>query len=381
MLKRLLPWLVLCAGLLAAFWYVTRPKPIAVILHTVTRGAVETTVANTRVGTIKACRRAYLAPASGGRVASLMVSEGARVAAGQVLLEVWNEDLQAQWRLETEQVAVSRAHSEEACALARLAEREARRLQAIPPKRQLVSEESVDNAVSQAQAKQAACRAAETGVAAQKARSAAASALLEKSRLRAPFAGIVAEVNVELGEYLTPSPPGIPTLPAVDLLDVGCLYVSAPIDEVDAPAIRVGQTARVSLDAFPNRKFAAGVRRIAPYVLDKEKQARTVEVEVNLEDPEALQNLLPGYSADVEILLQSKAGVIRAPSRALLEGGKVLVFQNGRLLERRLRTGLADWDYTEVLEGLAEGERIVLSLGREGVKAGAYAEADAATEP
>lgn len=381
MLKRLPFGLLLLAGLAGGFWYSTRPRPVPVILHTVARGAVETTVANTRVGTIKACRRAYLAPASGGRVAHLAVSEGARVAAGQVLLEVWNEDLQAQARLETEQVAVSQAQSEETCALARLAEREARRLQAMQQKKQLVSEESVDNALSQAQAKQAACRAADARIAAQKARSAAAAALLEKSRLRAPFAGTVAEVNVELGEYLTPSPPGIPTLPAVDLLDLSCLYVSAPIDEVDAPAIRVGQTARVSLDAFPNRKFAAAVRRIAPYVLDKEKQARTVEVEANLATTEAQQDLLPGYSADVEILLQSKADVLRIPSRALLEGGKVLVLQDDRLQERRLRTGLADWDHTEVLEGLEEGERIVVSLGREGVKAGAYATADSSGEP
>ena len=64
--------------------------------------------------------------------------------------------------------------------------------------------------------------------------------------LTAPFDGVVAEVNAELGEYVTPSPPGIPTPPAVDLIDDRCLYVTAPIDEVDAPEIRTGMPAPFS---------------------------------------------------------------------------------------------------------------------------------------
>ena len=59
------------------------------------------------------------------------------------------------------------------------------------------------------------------------------------------------------------------------------------------------------------------------------------------------------------------------PSPALLEGGKVLVVRaDGMLEERRIKTGLSNWEYSEVLEGLAAGERVVTSLEREGVKAG-----------
>lgn len=373
MVKRPLTWALAFTALASVLWYLARPKPVPVILHPVGRGTVEATVANTRVGTVKACRRSQLAPAAGGRLATLSVREGSRVETGEVLLEVWNDDLKAQWQLEAEEVGVAKAKAEEACLLARLAEREAARMQTIRQRSQLVSEESVDNAVSQSHAKQAACVAAQASVPVQEARRDAALALLEKSRVRAPFAGVVAEINGELGEYVTPTPLGIPTLPPIDLLDVSCLYVSAPIDEVDAPAVQVGQVARVSLDAFRETKFPAKVRRIAPYVLDKEKQARTVEVEVELDDPAALPGLLPGYSADVEILLQSKSAVLRVPSRAVLEGGKVLLYRHGVLEEKRFRAGLADWDYTEVLDGLAEGDLIVLSLGGDGVKPGARA--------
>jgi HlyD family secretion protein len=363
--------LVILAGML---WFWKGPKPVGVSLYTLDYGEVESVVANTRVGTLKACRRAYLAPSSGGRVAALNTREGVRVDENQLLLEVWNDDLKAQLTLENAEVGVAEARVAESCALARLAGREANRLLRLRDHRQVVSEEAVDNAVSQSEAKAAACRAAQAGVTARRARVDAARAAVERTQVRAPFAGVVAEVNAELGEYVTPSPPGIPTLPPIDLLDVSCLYVSAPIDEVDAPAIRAGMPAKVSLDAFPGRKFAGSVRRVAPYVLDKEKQARTVEVEVALDSPEALEALLPGYSADIEILLQAKPRVLRVPSRAVLEGQRALVLNAaGRLEERRFTAGLSNWDYTEATAGLAAGERIVLSTGQEGVRAGVRA--------
>jgi HlyD family secretion protein len=124
--------------------------------------------------------------------------------------------------------------------------------------------------------------------------------------LYAPFDGTVAKIVGELGEYSTPSPPGVPTPPAIDLIDDTCLYVKAPMDEVDAPKIQVGLPVRVSLDALPKQPLPGKVRRVAPYVLAVEKQARTVDVEVDFERP-ATGNLLVGYSADVEIVLSGAA--------------------------------------------------------------------------
>jgi HlyD family secretion protein len=185
---------------------------------------------------------------------------------------------------------------------------------------------------------------------------------------------VVAEVNGELGEFITPSPPGIPTLPAIDLIDDRCLYVSAPIDEVDAPGIRVGMPVVVTLDAFAGRRWDGRVRRIAPYVLDREKQSRTVEVEVDLGGKEGQEGLLAGFSADVEIVRETRDGALRVPTEALLEGSKVLRLGEAGVLESRaVQAGLSNWEYTEVLTGLAPGDRVVTSVGREGVQAGARA--------
>jgi HlyD family secretion protein len=109
-----------------------------------------------------------------------------------------------------------------------------------------------------------------------------------------------------------------------------------------------------------------------------EKQARTVDVEVDFAKPEETGKLLVGYSADVEIILDGRDSVLRVPTAAIQEGGRVLLFNadSGKLEERKVKAGLANWEYTEVLEGLAGGDRIVTSLERTGVKAGARVTAE-----
>jgi len=374
---------VIAAGVSAAVWYATRPKPVTVVVAEADTGRVENTVANTRAGSVAACRRAKLAPPAGGRIEKLYVREGDRVRAGQVLLTLWNDDLAARERVSREQLQTAKARVREVCELAAAAARDAGRSRELRA-RNFVSQEAVERVTADAAAKQASCDSTGAQVAEAEARIQAARADTDRTVLRAPFAGIVAEVNGEVGEYLTPSPPGIPTLPAVDLIDDSCLYVSAPIDEVDAAQLKVGMTGRITLDAYRGRHFSGKLRRIAPYVLAVEKQARTVEVEVEFDTPGEVKHLLVGYSADIEVVITSRDGVVRIPTPALMPGNRALVLgAAGTLEERRIETGLSNWEYTEVKAGLARGDRVVTSLEREGVKAGAHAVAEqkAAAKP
>jgi HlyD family secretion protein len=359
----------------AAWLQYGQAKPIEVSVAQAALGRVEATVANTRAGTVKACRRAKLAPQGGGQIAHLLVREGDRVKAGQILLELWNVDLAAQVREAEEQIRAVHAHLGEACAAAEAARRDAKRQQQLAAQG-FVSAAAVDAVVSGADVKEAGCRAAKADISTATARLATARATLARSVLRAPFAGIVAEVTGEQGEYSTPSPPGIPTPPAIDLIDDTCLYVSTPIDEVDAPKIHVGLPARIALDAFPGKHFAGRVRRIAPYVLEVEKQARTVEVEVVFTRPAEEKALLVGYSADAEIVLEAHDNVLRIPTQALLGGNKVLLLKDGVLSEREVGIGLSNWQHTEITRSLKAGDRVVVSLEKEGVKAGARAVAN-----
>jgi HlyD family secretion protein len=374
---RLLIVVVIAIALGAAFWWLTRPKPIAVAVKEVDRGRVEASIANTRAGSVEACQRTKLSTILGGRIEYLGVKEGDHVKKGQLLLKLWNDDQKAQQELAGTQVELARRRVTEACTVAANALREADRTTRLR-KQGFVSESKEDQARSEADAKGAACQTAKADVRQAEAKLAATRIEQRRVVLVAPFDGTVAKIVGELGEYSTPSPPGVPTPPAIDLIDESCLYVKAPMDEVDAPKIKADLPVRIKMDAFPKRDFPGKVRRVAPYVTAVEKQARTVDVEVDFDQPDDVGGLLVGYSADVEIVLAVKDDVLRVPTAAIQEGGRMLVLgpDNGVLEERRVKTGIANWEYTEVLEGLQAGEKIVTSLEKEGVKAGARAVID-----
>jgi HlyD family secretion protein len=362
---------IVIAAVLFLIRYLTRQKPVEVIVKPVERGMVERTVSNTRAGTVKACRRAKLSPGIGGQISKLPIRVGERVKKGKLLLELWNEDLIAELKLAENEVESAIARKKSVCIRAEMAKREAIRMADLR-KKEAVSEERTDKAVTESKALESECAAAEAAVATSHSRVGAIKAGLERTRLIAPFDGVIAEINGELNEYVTPSPIGIPTPPAIDLVDNTCFYVTAPIDEVDASYVRVGMNARISLDAFNTRRFDGKVVRIDAYVLDREKQARTVDVEVRFSRPEDIQGLLPGYSADIEVILEQRYNTLRIPTESILDGKRVFIFIPSRseIEEKVVTTGISNWDFTEILSGLSPGEQIILNVDRPGIKPG-----------
>ena len=339
----------------------------------VTTGEIRKTVLNTRAGTVDACRRAQMSPASAGQIASLPVAEGDPVSEGQVLLEIWNEDLRSEIELSQRNLVAERSRAGESCTRADLAVREAARLERLHADN-LVSEEELERAEAEAEARAASCKAANDSASAAEARVEVNQARLERTILRSPFDGVIAEINGELGEFVTPSPVGVATLPTVDVIDNNCLYITAPIDEVDAPLVKAGLEARILLDAFPDESFPGVVRRVAPYVLDLEKQARTVEIEAEINNPRQY-GLMPGYSADVEVIVDVRPQALRVPTEAVIEDERIMVLDTatGTLQERPVEIGLGNWEFTEIIEGARNGELVVLSLDRAGVEPGAAA--------
>jgi HlyD family secretion protein len=371
-MKRIAVIVVALLIVAAAAWWLTRAKPVAVTAVTVGRGPVSATVANTRAGTVDACRRARLSPALGGQIATLPVKDGDHVEKGTLLLELWNEDVKAQVTLSERDARASRSLAREACVTADVAKRDADRLMRLHEQK-LASEEAADQAQGKAEANAAACTAAQDTARVADARVDVTRAQLDRTQLRAPFAGVIAKVNGELGEFVTPSPVGIPTPPTVDLIDGSCLYISAPIDEVDAPRVQAGLKARISLDAFPNQTFPGHVRRVAPYVVDQEKQARTVDIEAVFDEPDRT-GLLAGYSADVEVVLDQRADVLRVPSSVVLPNKTVYVLdpKTQKLESRPVEVGIKNWEFSEILSGLHEGDQVVSSVDRDGIRAGAH---------
>ena len=366
---RLISFAIIISAIALASWYYTQPKPLEVELATIATGNVEATIVNTRAGTIKSCQRSNLAPISGGQITKIWVKEGDHVQKGQVLLELWNMDLQAQRELAQRQLAMSQERRRETCILAENARRESIRTQQLVEKG-FVSSQRADDANANARSRQASCDAAISDIKRAEAQVRVAQAGLDRTIISAPFSGVIAHISGELGEFTTPSPPGIPTPPTIDLIDDSCLYVTAPMDEVDAPKIKVGQEARITLDAMPEKIFPGRIRRIAPYVTEIEKQARTVDIEVDFQQiPE--DALLVGYSADVEVILDRRIDVLRIPTQAIRQDNKVwMIDAKSRLAEQQLEIGLSNWSFTEIRNGLKDGDQVLISFDQDNIKTG-----------
>ena len=355
---------IIAVIILSSFIFGGEEKTIKVLSVKPEIRNVEKTVSNTRAGTIDACRRSKMSPAAAGQISVLHVQEGDSVSKGDVLLELWNKETKAR-------VTASERSSEQACIVSAKAERDASRANELFTKG-LTSEEAKEASVANAEATMAACNAAKAQVEVTK-------ASLERTMLIAPFDGIVAEIEGKLGEYVTPSPVGVATKPTLDLIDNSCLYIKAPIDEIDAPDVRSGMKAKITMDAFGEEEFPATVSRVAPYVLDLERQARTVEIEATFDNPQ--NYLLPGYSADVTVIIDTSKETLGLPTQAIMSGDNVFVINDDNTIEKReLETGLSNWQFTEILSGLELEDRIVLSVDRAGVKDGASVEVDTSDE-
>jgi HlyD family secretion protein len=358
------------------------PDSLPVRVAVVDRGRVEETVTNSRAGTVKARRRAKLSPEAAGRVVSIEHGKGSAVARGQVLLRLDDAQPRARLALAEKELSAATAQKEQACQGAAHAERDLVRTKQLAAEG-LVAPGQLDQVESAARTAEAACQAAEAGVGGARSAVVLARSELDNTVIRAPFDGVLAELQIEVGEWTSPSPPGIPMPSVLEIIDPSSLYISAPMDEVDSARIAVGQDVRVTVDSHPGQALPGTVDRVAPYVLEVEAQNRTVEIDVTLvyRVVPATVTLLPGTSADVEVILAVRDDVLRIPTTALMQEGTVLAVDGDRLVEKRVDVGIKNWDFAEVRGGLTAGERIVTSLDRPEVKAGAHVRVENQTPP
>lgn len=348
------------------------PEPVEVRIAVVERGTVQSTLSNSKAGTVEARRRSRIAAEIGGRVVEIRHREGAHVKVGELLVRLAEESLRAKLEQVKEGVPVARARLEDACLRRDRARRELDRTQRLADQN-VISEDRLDALQYSFDSARVACESAKAELAQSQANLRAADSEIAKTSIVAPFDGVVAEVNVEVGEWVTPSPPLLTSPPVIDLIDPTSIYISAPMDEVDAGAVVPGLPVKVSVDSRPGQSFPGRVARVAPYVLDTEAQNRTLEIEVALDDPAISASLLPGTSADAEVILETRADVVRIPTSALLKSEQVLVLEAGRLVERAVELGLRNWQYAEVKSGVEPGEQIVVALDDKAIVAGARA--------
>jgi HlyD family secretion protein len=183
---------------------------------------------------------------------------------------------------------------------------------------------------------------------------------LANAVLTAPFAGVVAGVNLHLGEPAGP-------LPAVVLADVSSFYLDVLVDEVDVASVRAGQSVTVTLDALPNLILSATVEKVAPVA---QVNAGVVSYPVRLALAPVADQLRGGLTATAAIVVAEVRDVVLVPNWAIRRdrdtgAAFVSVLRNGALVEVPVTLGARDENYSEVVSGLEAGEIAAVSDQRD----------------
>jgi len=398
-----------------AYFFFLREQVLEVTTVRLTRGHVEQTITAIASGTVKPATDSMVASSFMGKVAAIPVDEGDRVEAGDLLVELEHVDLDAQVALTEANLRVGLSRLDQAKIVARIYQEIARtrvsqaaaqlevaqldhdRFEALSQKK-AVSQSDFDRITmllrvareNDAAAKAAQqenlvrtedIRSAEALVEQLEAALAVAKETREKAFVRAPFAGMVAEVSVDIGEAvgaglpsmaglggagagagagIAASVPTASTVPLIRLIEDTDLYVEAPFDEADAADIKAGQKVRVNLDAYRGVDFPGTVTFVSPVVTANLDRSRTLDVRVRID--EGKDKFVIGMSADVTIIAQEKEDVLYVPSEALIRDEQAYVVEDSRAVKRDVKVGIGDWRSREVLDGLTEGEELITSI-------------------
>ncbi len=382
LLKRILWGALLLAIVGAIAFYVTRPKFVMVDIVSPKLEDVQTSVVAS--GRVLAPARVELGATITGRVQRVAVRDGARVAEGELLVQLEQQELNAsiaqaravrdrararvesvtKLALPTAQESQSQAQSNVA-----LAEREWKRSQELAAKG-FISQSRVDESERQVQVARSQLAASKSQVTAQSTQGAEsqqarqqlleadaalelAQAKLAQTVIRAPAAGVVLERLTEPGDIAQPAK-RMMTL-ALD----GPSRLIVQVDEKNLPLLQVGRTALAAADAFPNERFEAVIAYISSGV---DASRGTVELRLDIAKPPAFLKADMTVSIEVAGPVLKQAMMLPADALRQLQsdGPFVLIERDGVATRAAVRTGLQTQGRVQVLDGVAPGERVIL---------------------
>ena len=350
----LLPALLLAAAaaaylLLPAIF--ASPTEVEVAPATLSSPAQDNAVL-TASGYVVARQKASVASKGTGRLVMLGVEEGDIVKKGQVIARLEDDDMIAALARARADLEIARADSFDATAtLARQRELHGR---------QLSSQAELDAAEARQRRVQAGILAAHAAVQ-------RAAVDLENTRIRAPFDGTVLTKDADVGEVVAPFASSANSRgTVVTMADMSSLEVEADVSESNIGRIAPGQPAEITLDAAPDKRYAAYVHKIVP-TADRGKA--TVQTKVRFRERD--RQVLPEMSAKVTFLAREQnpaasAPRLTVPSAAVLtrDGASVVfVLREGAAHVTPVTAGAAAGGRTEITSGLGAGDQVVVSPG------------------
>jgi HlyD family secretion protein len=297
-------------------------------------------------GTIEPAKEVEVRPRIPGIIDRILVKEGDQVAAGQLLVEIERELLEAQTQeaaAELDAARVERHYAEVDLERARELEKSG-----------AVSSQRLDEARARSEN-------AIAGVARSEAKLRTLRTQLSYASVTSPLAGRVLDIPVEEGQAVSPVTAVTGGTLLLSLAATNALHLKGLVDENEVARVALGQKARIRTEAFGERVFAGEVIEIAP-VGQRNQNVTYFEVKVAVTDPEA-SLLRPRMSGDAEIIAETIGDALVVPETALRYRGKeiyVLRPRGDALDERVVKTGVIDGASVQILDGLAPGDEVRL---------------------
>ena len=347
-------------------------RPLAIRAAHVQLGTVRDVVSSSTAGEVAPESKATLRAELGGQVVAVAKKRGERIKKGELLARLDPSDLDVKLRQATAAVATAEAQVQQAAARVETMKRQSERATKLLLGGAGTAQVSEDTAAALLESSRALLTVQSQREQAL-AQLVAAKVARAKADILAPFDGLLTDVHIQLGDSAAP------TAPVAHIIEDSRLHVDATIDEADVARVKPGQSAELHLDALPNRTISGRVTRTDPAVKRDLKGARTLTVEVEVSDLEVARaaGLLPGMSANVEILVAEKAGVLAIPSNLIIGRGLnrfvyALVPEGKlhRVRKRAVEVGLSNWDRSEIIRGLSAGELLAASLNDKGLDDG-----------
>ena len=349
----------------------------------VTVAKVERTDLSSKVsanGTIEAQRKVDLSAHVMGQIVNLGVQEGDVVQKGDFLLQIDRTQLAA--NTAGAEASLRALFNEREGARAAQAEAEANFARAQRNFAQkIISQAELDRARAAIDSARATASAVENRIDQSRANLAGSRDTLAKTTIRAPIPGIVTALPVDEGEVAVIGTMNNPGTILMTISDMGVVEAVMEVDETDVPSVKVGQTATVTIDAYPNKTFTGTVVRVGSSPMNASRlgaatEAINFEVRIQIDNPPA--DVRPGFSVSAEILTGSRPKAIAVPIQALVvrekpaEKGKpappkpideegVFVFNaaDSKVKFAPIETGIAGETMIEIVRGLQPGQQIV----------------------
>lgn len=373
-MKRKWLWIGLAVLLLAVAGGVAAsrrgPKPTEVQMAKVGREDVQAKVSAN--GKIQAQKKVDISATIPGQITRLAVEEGDRVVRGQFLLQIDATNPRAAARSNEFSMQALRGDVESARAALAQAREDLRRAEG-NYKAGILPAADLDRTRTAVRTNEAVLQAAERRVSQAGASLEGARDTLAKTTIRSPMDGVVTARRVEEGEVAVIGVQNSPGTVLLTISDMSAVEAELEVDETSIPNVKLGQEARVRLDAYPNQTFRGVVTEVGSSPLvNAANQAIKFKVKVRLEDPPG--DVKPGLSARADILTGFRGNAVVVPLQALVvreaegkparpdarkEQEGVYLVEGGKARFQALETGLIGDLSIEVAKGLKGGETIV----------------------